>query len=180
MKQDSSISLPNNQERREAFYLDLRRDFARRSKRFDPLSAETCFNIVQTFTRCEALFTERAHVTGLTLPGLNVLIILRKYGGEGCPLNALSNLLVVSRANITGLVDSLVRKGLVTRTEYPEDRRVVLAHITQKGEDLLASHMPTHHGVTRDIAAPLTSGEKEMLIKLLTKIRIGLLAQKGK
>jgi len=180
MKPYVSASLSENHARREAFYVDLRRDFARRSKRFDPLSAETCFNLAQTFTRCEAFYTERAQTTGLTLPGLNVLIILRKHGDAGCALNVLSNLLVVSRANITGLVDSLVHKGLVTRAEHPEDRRVVLARITEKGEDLLASYMPIHHDVTRDITAPLTLQEKESLIKLLTKIRNGLLARQNK
>ena len=175
-----SAPLSETQARREAFYVDLRRDFARRTRRFDPLSAEMCFNLAQTFSRCEALFTERAQSTGLTMSGLNVLIILRKHGAAGCALNVLSSLLVVSRANITGLVDSLVRKGLVTRMEHPEDRRVVLAHITRKGEELLASYMPTHHGITRDVAGALTLEEKETLIKLLTKIRTGLLARQKK
>ena len=180
MRETLSKSLPETHMRREAFYRELRQDFSRRSRRFDPLSAEMCFNLAQTFMRCEALFTERAHATGLTMPALNVLIILRKHGAAGCPLNVLSSLLVVSRANITGLVDSLMRKELVTRTEDREDRRVVLAHITKKGEELLASYMPTHHGITREIADPLILEEKTTLIKLLTKIRNGLLSRKKK
>jgi DNA-binding MarR family transcriptional regulator len=90
-------------------------------------------------------------------------------------LNVLSQLLVVSQANITGVTDSLVRKGLVTRTEHPQDRRVILARITKKGQERLASFMPTYHRLTREIAAPLTRDEKETLIRILTKVRNGLI-----
>jgi DNA-binding MarR family transcriptional regulator len=175
MKDPFASSPADIQARREAFYHDLRRDFARRSKVFDPLSAELCFNLAQTFSRAETLLTDHSQSTGLTLAALNVLIILRKHGEAGCPLNALSHLLVVTRANITGLIDSLVRKGLVTRTEHPKDRRVILARITKKGEDLLVSYLPTHHAVMRDISSPLSRQEKGTLIQILTKMRRGLI-----
>ena len=122
-----------------------------------------------------AELTEQALPTGLTLPGLNALIVLHKYKEAGCPLNSLSHLLVVSQANITGLVDSLVRKGLVTRTGHAEDRRVVMARITAKGERLIKSYIPAHYGRMRQMTASLSKPEKEHLIRLLTHLRQHLL-----
>ena len=45
--------------------------------------------------------------------------------------------MLVSRANITGLVDSLFRKGLVERINDPHDRRVNMIKILPKGEKLV-------------------------------------------
>ena len=162
--------------RREAFYADMRTEFAKRLKGLDPQAAEACFNIVQTYNLGEAVMAGRVKRTGLTLPGLNVLIILQRHKDGSCALNALSDLLVVSRANITGLIDSLSRKGLVTREEHPQDRRVVLARITRKGEALLGGYMPTHFGTMREMAASLTKDEKDALIRILTKMRHSLVS----
>jgi len=161
--------------RREAFYADMRKECAKRIKGLDPLAAETCFNIVQTYHLGEALMAGRAKGAGLTLPGLNVLIILHQHNADGCALNELSDLLIVSRANITGLIDNLSRKGLVIREEHPQDRRVVLARITPKGESLLGGYMPAHFGTMSEMAASLTRNDRHDLIRILTKMRYGLL-----
>ena len=160
-------------ERREAFYRDLRQTLAQRYSAFDPLSAETCFNIAQAFSLLDGTLADRAHGTGLTLPGLNVLLVLYHTPGGRCPLNILSQLLVVSRANITGLVDSLVRKGLVKREDHPTDRRVVLARITAAGETLIKGHLPKHYQRMRDMTKNLSKDEKQTLCRLLSKLRHG-------
>src|SRR5690242_13141936 len=87
---------------REAFYRELRRDMSSRLTDFDPLASELCFTLAQTMGIAEATLSGPAQRAGLTLSGINVLIILFKHAAGGCPLNALSRLLVVTRANITG------------------------------------------------------------------------------
>ncbi len=49
----------------------------------------------------------------------------------------LAEALNVTPPNVTGIVDRLVEQGLVSRTENPEDRRIMLLQITDKGRDLL-------------------------------------------
>jgi DNA-binding MarR family transcriptional regulator len=176
MKRTAAASPPETLARREAFYADMRKEFAKRLKGLDPLAAEACFNIVQTYNLGEAFMAGRVKRTGLTLPGLNVLTILQRHKDSGCALNGLSDLLIVSRANITGLIDSLSRKGLVTREEHPQDRRVVLARITRKGEELLGGYMPVHFGTMREMTASLTKDEKDVLIRILTKMRRALVS----
>src|ERR1700690_3849681 len=121
MKTASHHSPSDLMDRREAFYNDMRGAFSRRIKTLDPLSAEACFNIVQTYHMAETLMHDCIQKVGLTLSGLNVLTILQHHRDTGCPQNALSDLLIVSRANITGVIDNLLRKGLVTREESSGD-----------------------------------------------------------
>jgi outer membrane protein TolC len=149
----------------------MRGAFARRIRELDPLSAEACFNIVQTYHLAETTMLDDIQKIGLTFSGLNVLTILKHHRDTGCPQNELSHLLIVSRANITGVIDSLVRKSLASRTESPGDRRIVLARITKKGEELVDSYMPTHFGSMRAMTSSLSKTEKLTLIRILTKMR---------
>ncbi len=115
---------------RETFYQNMRSSNAKRYKTFDVVSVNAWFSLIQTFAMGESRVAARIQAAGMTLAGLNVLSILRQHGPEGCPLNTLSYFLLVSRANITGLIDSLARRGFVIRPCLAHDRRVILAKIT--------------------------------------------------
>jgi len=48
-------------------------------------------------------------------------------------MNLLAGFLGLSKANATGLIDRLVKRGLVDRRHDSDDRRVVLARLTPAG-----------------------------------------------
>src|SRR5579884_1669966 len=50
----------------------------------------------------------------------------------------------VTRATMTGLVDTLERDGFVRREPSPSDRRMMGVHLTPKGEKLLLDVLPSH------------------------------------
>ena len=156
---------------REAYYNRLRCDYVKRYKAYDPLSAEVMYSLLQTFSLAEARLMNRLHEHAMTLSGMNVLSVLRNHGEGGCPLNTLSQLLLVTRANVTGLVDGLVRKGFVTRQAHATDRRVILARITKEGEKWLDVYMPLHCAEVRAMLSGLNQREKTQLIELLNKLR---------
>lgn len=58
---------------------------------------------------------------------------------EGRPLGELSGALRCSKSTITGIVDTMERKGLVERQPNPADRRSHLLRLTQKGRALRGS-----------------------------------------
>lgn len=58
-------------------------------------------------------------------------------------------MMLVSRANITGLVDRLERDGLVYREADPRDRRSLRAKITAQGGKPAAKGGPSPRGVHR-------------------------------
>jgi MarR family transcriptional regulator, organic hydroperoxide resistance regulator len=43
----------------------------------------------------------------------------------------------VTPSNVTGIIDRLVEQELVSRTENPEDRRMLMLRLTEKGENLI-------------------------------------------
>jgi MarR family transcriptional regulator, organic hydroperoxide resistance regulator len=82
----------------------------------------------------------------LTIAQLKSLFFIASRGKTN--FKKLADALGVTPPNVTGIVDRLVEHGLVSRTENPEDRRIMLLQITIKGRNLLhnlqqnrASHM---------------------------------------
>jgi DNA-binding MarR family transcriptional regulator len=76
----------------------------------------------------------------------------------------------VTRATITGLVDTLERDGLVSRKPDPEDRRMLSVGLTARGEKLLRRILPTHFRQMGWLMEPLSESERKTLVRLLTKV----------
>ncbi|MEV8634235.1 MarR family transcriptional regulator [Streptosporangium sp. NPDC051023] len=77
----------------------------------------------------------RAHGSegrGVSAGALDVLIRLSS-ADQGISIGDLARAAGVSSRNVTGLVDTLERDGLVRRVPDPKDRRSVLAEITPAG-----------------------------------------------
>jgi DNA-binding MarR family transcriptional regulator len=73
----------------------------------------------------------------LTIAQLKSLFLIAHHGNMN--LKRLAEELGVTSSNVTGIVDRLVRQGLVTRQEDPNDRRMLQLQVTDKGEAILAS-----------------------------------------
>ena len=104
---------------------------------------------------------------------MNALLVLRDAGAEGIPLSEIGRNLVVTKANVTGLIDRLEREGLVQRDSH-SDRRITLAKLTEKGIVVLESALPRRQQLLSELLDCLTSEEKAHLIALLTRLRRGL------
>lgn len=76
----------------------------------------------------------------------------------------------VTRATITGLVDSLERAGLVQRRPHGEDRRMLRIGLTARGERLLTAIMPQHFRRMAWLIEPLGEGERRIFVRLLDKV----------
>jgi DNA-binding MarR family transcriptional regulator len=76
---------------------------------------------------------------GLTFPQYNVMRILDGSENGQNTISRVSNLMLVSGANMTGIAKRLERDGFLTRKGIPEDERVTLLEITSKGKQTLKS-----------------------------------------
>jgi MarR family 2-MHQ and catechol resistance regulon transcriptional repressor len=138
---------------------------------FNWSSVEVLLSLVYTYDIVSGSLGEKTSPFGLTKAGFSVLMILSRSQSKACKQNEISQLMLVSRANITGLVDSLVRQGLVERTNDPHDRRVNMVKILPKGEKVLESLLPGYYKHIHHICSVLSSAEKKVLSDLLTRLR---------
>ena len=124
------------------------------------------------FVRASDLYDEDGipHI-GLARSSFNVLALLRYGWPNGLQLSEMGELLITSRANITGLIDHLEEKGYVTRIVDEHDRRARLAKITDRGERLVNEVLPLHQRLTAELYGHLTLEEMQKLNETLKKIR---------
>ena len=81
----------------------------------------------------------------------------------------LAGLIAYDRTTITGVVDRLVLKGLITRRESSQDRRARELKITHAGRRTLRSMTPAVEAAQRTMMDGLTEKEEKELVRLLQK-----------
>ena len=77
----------------------------------------------------------------------------------------------VTRATMTGLLDTLEKDGVIRREADRHDRRTVLVRLTETGRALLERMLPDYFECVGRIMAPLNATERRQLVALLQKIQ---------
>jgi DNA-binding MarR family transcriptional regulator len=106
---------------------------------------------------------KRLHKGALSLIHLNVLIELETGGPMS--MGRLAEVLEVSVASATGIVDRMEKRGFVERRHDEEDRRVVLVHMTQAGRDVFTSIEERRREGLGKLLESLTEDELTGLLK---------------
>lgn len=144
---------------------------------FDRSTFEAFFSLVSAYDAITSHFSRRFQRAGLSLAGFNMLMCLNQpiYRETGCRLSQLGEILLVSKANVTGVLDSLVKRGFAERVDSGGDRRVKLAKTTPAGADLIAAMLPSHFRETKRVMKRIKKQEKQDLRDLLIKLRRSVL-----
>jgi MarR family transcriptional regulator, 2-MHQ and catechol-resistance regulon repressor len=158
-------------DRREQFYEDLLRETNQGRTEFERQAVTAMLNLAYTYDAQQSLVVKRLNPFGLGRSSFNVLAILRHRHPDGLQLSEIGDLLITSRANITGVIDHLEQKGFVKRVVDLHDRRARLAKITKKGIALIEDVLPAHCNQSKDLFQNFTMEEMTTLIALLKKIR---------
>ena len=96
----------------------------------------------------------------------NVLTVL--YGaGEPLPPSAIADRLLVTRATITGILDSLERQGHVRRTPHPDDGRMRLVEITPAARRRVEASQRRLHVTEREVMEALSPADQAELLRML-------------
>ena len=98
-----------------------------------------------------------------------VLGVLRDRGAMSP--SELGERLIVTRATVTGLLDSLQRRGFVTRSLNPADRRGLIVEITPEGLVVLQQLRMLIHQHEQTWMSALTDAELGLYIETLQRIQ---------
>jgi DNA-binding MarR family transcriptional regulator len=150
----------------------------------DPSACDVFLNLLRTGDEVFRVAENNYARHGLSQGRFGVLMLLKRSSrvptaaeaGEHClpagPLGPaeLADAAGVTRATMTGLIDTLERDGLVKRVRDANDRRMMSVNLTPKGRKLLEKILPTHFRDMSEIMSPLKEGERKTLVGLLNKI----------
>jgi len=106
--------------------------------------------------------------TGLGLTDFGVMEVLLHKGP--LPVNTIGPIVDLTPGSISIAVDRLFAKGLVSRVESGEDRRVRIVALTQSGKDLIVPAFRKHAGQMKRVFSELSAEELRALEVALKKV----------
>lgn len=139
----------------------------------DPSACEVFLNLLRSGDEAFRVTEEHFHASGLSQGRFTVLMLLYNRGcGETPTLTPaqLAEQSGVTRATMTGLIDTLERDGMVKRRPDPGDRRQLYVELTPSGSAFLAKILPEHFRRIAALMQVLSESERRSMVKLLGKI----------
>lgn len=140
----------------------------------DPGAADVFLNLLRTgdlVAEAESAFLMRR---GVSHGRFTVLMLLNRCPAEPSTPAELADAAGVTRATMTGLMDTLEKDNLLAREADSSDRRAVRVRMTPKGQDFIDDLLPDYFRCVSAIMQPLADGERKQLVVLLQKVQGGL------
>src|ERR1700730_17414293 len=140
----------------------------RPTKRQDSAGVHVWLVLMKAF---QALIPHAAHSIEGTKLGdsdFRVLGVLLHKGP--LPVNTIGPKVWLTPGSISVAVDRMVKKGLVSRKDHPDDRRVRQVELTPKGRALITRGFGEHAAAMEDVAEVLSKNERLTLLRLLRKL----------
>ncbi len=155
--------------------------FVDAAKEFPELDPSAMYAFVTLLHAHDTVWKQKsAHFAenGITQGRFMVMIMLMEKEGEGCPTvhtpAEIAEQLQVTRASVTGLLDSLEKDAFVRREPDPNDRRMTSVYLTEKGQAFLDAFLPPHFSLITKLMGGLSVKERETLVRLLNKLIEGV------
>jgi len=119
----------------------------------------------------QALFPHAARSIEQTKLGDSDFRVLEVLLHKGpLPVNTIGPKVWLTPGSISVAVDRLVKKGLVSRKDHPDDRRVRRVELTRKGRALITRVFGLHAAAMENVAGILSKNERLALMRLLKKL----------
>ena len=128
----------------------------------------TCTNFIEREVRARL-----RRDFSVTLPRFDMMAALER-APDGLSMGELSERLMVSNGNVTGVAERLVQEGLAKRWSPPADRRSSRIALTTHGQKTFAAMAKQHQGWIEEMMSGLNAKERETLMTLLAKVKTSL------
>jgi DNA-binding MarR family transcriptional regulator len=135
------------------------------SKKFLPLLRELAITF-QTFQSYSA-----AHIRTLDLTPPQFDIVVTLGNTAGMSPKELGEKTLITKGTLTGVLDRLCEKNLVSRAASSSDGRGQIVQLTAQGEQLFAQIFPEHLAHLQPVFTQLNAGDIAILTEQLHQLR---------
>lgn len=104
--------------------------------------------------------------SGLSMTQINTLFHL--YHGSHCGVSDVGELLGVTNAAASQMIDKMVHSGLIARSEDPIDRRMKQLKLTSKGRQVVQESIDIRRRWMEQLTDALTQNDQVLIITALT------------
>jgi DNA-binding MarR family transcriptional regulator len=150
-------------------------DFAERYPGADARATEAAMNLVRTADLLVKRIGELIQPLDLSPSSGLVLSILADAEAPLSP-HEIAERLIISRATVTGLLDSLEKRDYVRRAPHAADRRMLRIELTDAGRRVAGDMRLLVHRSQKTWLASLSEQEKRQLIRWLHRLQAALVS----
>ena len=148
-------------------------DFTDRYPGANPKATEAAMNLVRTADLLVKRIGDLVEPFGLS-PSSGLVLGILADAKAPLPPNRIAERLIISRATVTGLLDSLERRGYVRRLPHATDRRMLLIELTDTGRQVAHDFRLLVHLHQKAWMAVLNEQEQNQLIDTLHRLQTAL------
>jgi DNA-binding MarR family transcriptional regulator len=130
--------------------------------RFVFLISKVCQKLI---TNLQKSFAE----SGIGVTPIQVMLLFFLQQNNVLSLTQISQGLMLENPTVTGLIDRLEKSGYVKRSDHPNDRRVYLVHLTEKGNKVAKKALP----IVKKLNEQIKEGYSKEEIGNFTKVLFG-------
>lgn len=98
---------------------------------------------------------------GIELTPIQGMLLFFLQKNNGSSLTQIGQGLMLENPTVTGLIDRLEKSGHVKRSDHPNDRRVYLVYLTEKGKKVAKKALPIVKKLNEEIKKGYSKGEIE-------------------
>ena len=140
----------------------------------DHAALKLWLRLLATTTQVESEIRTRLRERfGISLARFDYMAQLYRFK-DGMKMSELSQLLMVTGGNVTGLTDELAREGVVVRASDPADRRAWIVRLTAKGRRSFEAMAREHEAWILELFAGLDAAAVQQLHAQLGRLRVHL------
>jgi len=104
---------------------------------------------------------------GVEVTPIQVMLLFFLQKNDGSSLTQISQGLMLENPTVTGLIDRLEKLGYVKRSDHPDDRRVYLIYLTEKGKKVANKALPIVKRLNEQIKEGYSKSEIDDFKKVL-------------
>jgi DNA-binding MarR family transcriptional regulator len=149
-------------------------DFEERYPKASARATECAMNLVFTADLLVKRITELLKPYDLSPASGLVLSMLADSETPLSPYE-IADRLIISRATVTGLIDSLERRGYAQRIPHQSDRRMILVEPTDTGRQVANAFRPVVHRNQKVWLEALSEADQQRLIASLHQLQDSLM-----
>lgn len=119
----------------------------------------------------EVGFIQSLGDAGITAKQLDYLEEIERLGHPN--FSELAQSLGLSKPSVTAIVEKFIAQGYVERVKSDQDRRTSHIHLTERGSDLLKTHVEAHSRIVDIFTKNLDKKDLDALVVILNRVVSG-------
>lgn len=137
------------------------------------LEVASWFAVVRAYQECNRRYAQLLKSFDLTIPQFDVLSAVRQLDADATP-RAIADELVVTRGNITGVLQRLQERSLLATRHHAHDGRSFVCTLTSTGSALLEEARAAAAAFVKNQLEPFDDRELRETEKQMTRMRLHL------